>query len=156
MTGYLGAVGSAVGVSLALSHVIKRSDGMRPSMKLLLQRFVPFPAVCMLSMCEWRIGINNLYFVAFASCCNVALMRFSEIFSGIEVVDSHGTVVGTSTVAAKQVGLTWSDHLISLTGVRWRLKVIWLFTRRAALFLLCIACERTHVLTRIYLLSSIL
>ncbi|CAG5127616.1 unnamed protein product, partial [Candidula unifasciata] len=69
---------------VGLSVVIKRASHFGDKTKLLIQRFVPFPAV------------------ATASTCNVLLMRNSELYEGIEVVDKNNKVVGTSRVAAKK------------------------------------------------------
>ena len=42
-------------------------------------------------------------FVAMANVCNVTLMRFNELWEGIEVMDRNGKTVGTSLIAAKMV-----------------------------------------------------
>ena len=42
-------------------------------------------------------------FTAAASTANLLLMRMHEASEGIEVVDSHGNVVGVSKMAAKKV-----------------------------------------------------
>ncbi|ESO03542.1 hypothetical protein HELRODRAFT_99850 [Helobdella robusta] len=82
--GYVGAVTSAVSIAVGLSLMIKKTSGLTPSMKLIVQKFVPFPAV------------------ATASTCNVVLMRNNELHDGIEVFDSQNKVIGTSKVAARQ------------------------------------------------------
>jgi tricarboxylate carrier len=82
--GYVGAVSAAVSIAVGLNVVIKRASRFGPTTKILIQRFVPFPAV------------------ATASTCNVLLMRNSELSEGIEVIDRKGTTVGTSKVAAKK------------------------------------------------------
>lgn len=84
VTGYVGAVTSAVGIAVGLSVFIKKSSGLSPSMKLIVQKFVPFPAV------------------ATASTCNVVLMRNNELSEGIEVFDKNDKVVATSKIAAKK------------------------------------------------------
>uniref|UniRef100_A0A8C6T8Y8 Sideroflexin 5a n=1 Tax=Neogobius melanostomus TaxID=47308 RepID=A0A8C6T8Y8_9GOBI len=81
--GYLGAVTSAVSIAVGLNVLIQRAKGFSPTTRLLVQRFVPFPAV------------------ASANVCNVVLMRKSELSEGISVLDKSGNVVGTSKVAAK-------------------------------------------------------
>ncbi|XP_072314492.1 sideroflexin-5a [Eucyclogobius newberryi] len=81
--GYLGAVTSAVSIAVGLNVLIQRAKGFSPTTRLLVQRFVPFPAV------------------ASANVCNVVLMRGSELSEGINVLDKNGNVVGTSKVAAK-------------------------------------------------------
>lgn len=40
---------------------------------------------------------------ASANVCNVVLMRHSELWEGINVLDDSGNVVGTSRVAARHV-----------------------------------------------------
>ncbi|XP_064601207.1 sideroflexin-5-like [Liolophura sinensis] len=82
--GYVGAVSSAVSIAVGLNILIKKSSTFSPAKKLLIQRFVPFPAVAM------------------ASTCNILLMRYSELFEGIEVFDSTDKVIGTSKIAAKK------------------------------------------------------
>jgi len=82
--GYTGAVTSAVCIAVGLSLLIRRANGLSPAVKMLVQKFVPFPAV------------------ATASTCNVILMRFSELYEGIEVFDKNEKVVGTSQLAAKK------------------------------------------------------
>ena len=41
--------------------------------------------------------------VATANICNVVLMRNHELFTGIEVKDKDGNVVGTSKIASRKV-----------------------------------------------------
>ncbi|XP_078488348.1 sideroflexin-5-like [Ciona intestinalis] len=84
ISGYTGAVTSAVGIALGLNALVKRSTKLSPITRSLIQRFVPFPAV------------------ATASVCNVVLMRHSELNTGIEVTDSNNQVVGVSKLAAKK------------------------------------------------------
>uniref|UniRef100_A0AAV2JFR7 Sidoreflexin n=1 Tax=Knipowitschia caucasica TaxID=637954 RepID=A0AAV2JFR7_KNICA len=81
--GYLGAVTSAVSIAVGLNVLIQRAKRFSPTTRVLVQRFVPFPAV------------------ASANVCNVVLMRWSELSEGISVLDQSGNVVGTSRVAAK-------------------------------------------------------
>ncbi|XP_020777312.1 sideroflexin-5a isoform X2 [Boleophthalmus pectinirostris] len=81
--GYLGAVTSAVSIAVGLNVLIQRAKGFSPSSRVLVQRFIPFPAV------------------ASANLCNVVLMRQWELSEGISVVNEDGNVVGTSKVAAK-------------------------------------------------------
>lgn len=82
--GYFGAVTSAVSIAVGLSFLIKKANRFTPATKMLIQRFVPFPAV------------------ATASTCNVILMRNNELSEGIEVFDANNKNVGTSLVAAKK------------------------------------------------------
>nr|XP_056711391.1 sideroflexin-5 isoform X2 [Euleptes europaea] len=81
--GYLGAVISAVSIAVGLNVLIQRANQFTPATRLLIQRFVPFPAV------------------ASANICNVVLMRHAELEEGINVLDSNGNVVGSSRIAAK-------------------------------------------------------
>ncbi|XP_038046122.1 sideroflexin-5-like [Patiria miniata] len=81
--GYVGAVTSACSIAAGLSILLKRATAFSPTTRMVVQRFVPFPAV------------------ATANVCNVTLMRFTELSDGIEVEDSKGNVVGTSKIAAK-------------------------------------------------------
>lgn len=43
------------------------------------------------------------FHTALANICNVTLMRYTELWEGIEVTDSKGNVLGTSKIAAKSV-----------------------------------------------------
>ncbi|XP_056616707.1 sideroflexin-5a isoform X2 [Triplophysa dalaica] len=81
--GYLGAVSSAVTIAVGLNILIKRAEHFSPTTRLLVQRFIPFPAV------------------ASANVCNVLLMRHTELSEGISVLDDKGNVVGTSKLAAR-------------------------------------------------------
>ncbi|KAM7052499.1 LOW QUALITY PROTEIN: sideroflexin-5-like [Acridotheres tristis] len=81
--GYLGAVISAVSIAVGLNVLIQRANKFSPATRLLIQRFVPFPAV------------------ASANICNVVLMRHAELEEGIDVLDGSGNVVGSSRVAAR-------------------------------------------------------
>ncbi|XP_069488406.1 sideroflexin-5 [Ambystoma mexicanum] len=81
--GYLGAVISAVSIAVGLNFLVQKANTFTPSTRLLIQRFVPFPAV------------------ASANVCNVVLMRHSELEEGIDVLDCDGKVVGSSRIAAK-------------------------------------------------------
>ncbi|TRY58593.1 hypothetical protein DNTS_015175, partial [Danionella cerebrum] len=81
--GYLGAVSSAVSIAVGLNVLIKRAERFSPATRVLVQRFIPFPAV------------------ASANVCNVLLMRHTELSEGISVLDDDGNVVGTSKIAAR-------------------------------------------------------
>uniref|UniRef100_A0A673JY35 Sidoreflexin n=1 Tax=Sinocyclocheilus rhinocerous TaxID=307959 RepID=A0A673JY35_9TELE len=81
--GYLGAVSSAVTIAVGLTLLIKRAEHFSPATRILVQRFIPFPAV------------------ASANVCNVLLMRHTELSEGICVLDDKGNVVGTSKLAAR-------------------------------------------------------
>uniref|UniRef100_A0A8C4WRJ8 Sideroflexin 5a n=1 Tax=Eptatretus burgeri TaxID=7764 RepID=A0A8C4WRJ8_EPTBU len=88
--GYIGAVGSAVSIAVGLNMLISRAKGFSPATRLLVQRFVPFPAI------------------ACGSVCNVLLMRHGELSDGIDVLQADGCVVGSSRIAAKQALLDTS------------------------------------------------
>ncbi|XP_067835306.1 sideroflexin-5-like [Heptranchias perlo] len=81
--GYFGAVTSAVSIAVGLNVFIEKANRFNPATRLLIQRFVPFPAV------------------ATANVCNVVLMRHSELEEGISVLDTDGNVIGSSRVAAR-------------------------------------------------------
>uniref|UniRef100_A0A5F8AA58 Sideroflexin 5 n=1 Tax=Macaca mulatta TaxID=9544 RepID=A0A5F8AA58_MACMU len=85
--GYLGAVISAVSIAVGLNVLVQKANKFTPATRLLIQRFVPFPAV------------------ASANICNVVLMRYGELEEGIDVLDSDGNLVGSSKIAARHVGL---------------------------------------------------
>ncbi|XP_031443435.1 sideroflexin-5-like [Clupea harengus] len=81
--GYVGAVSSAVSIAVGLNILIQKSSKFSPATRVIIQRFIPFPAV------------------ASANICNVGLMRHSELSEGISVLDDNGNVVGSSRIAAK-------------------------------------------------------
>ncbi|XP_041930398.1 sideroflexin-5-like [Alosa sapidissima] len=83
LQGYAGAVGSAVSIAVGLNILIQKSSKFSPATRVIIQRFVPFPAV------------------ASANICNVGLMRHNELHEGIDVLDDNGNVVGSSRIAAK-------------------------------------------------------
>ncbi|XP_073775752.1 sideroflexin-5a isoform X6 [Danio rerio] len=68
---------------VGLNVLIKRAEHFSPATRILVQRFIPFPAV------------------ASANVCNVLLMRHTELSEGISVLDDKGNVVGTSKLAAR-------------------------------------------------------
>uniref|UniRef100_A0A672KC38 Sideroflexin-5-like n=1 Tax=Sinocyclocheilus grahami TaxID=75366 RepID=A0A672KC38_SINGR len=68
---------------VGLNLLIKRAEHFSPATRILVQRFIPFPAV------------------ASANVCNVLLMRHTELSEGISVLDDKGNVVGTSKLAAR-------------------------------------------------------
>nr|XP_023408540.1 sideroflexin-5 isoform X5 [Loxodonta africana] len=84
--GYLGAVISAVSIAVGLNVLVQKANKFTPATRLLVQRFVPFPAV------------------ASANICNVVLMRYGELEEGIDVLDGDGNLVGSSKIAARHVG----------------------------------------------------
>ncbi|XP_028352704.1 sideroflexin-5 isoform X1 [Physeter macrocephalus] len=81
--GYLGAVISAVSIAVGLNVLVQKANKFTPATRLLVQRFVPFPAV------------------ASANVCNVVLMRYGELEEGIDVLDGDGNLVGSSKIAAR-------------------------------------------------------
>ncbi|XP_057706744.1 sideroflexin-5b isoform X1 [Corythoichthys intestinalis] len=85
LQGYFGAVTSAVSIAVGLNVLIQKANKLSPATRMIIQRFVPFPAV------------------ASANICNVALMRHNELSEGIDVLDPDGNVVGSSKIAATHV-----------------------------------------------------
>ncbi|XP_070818743.1 sideroflexin-5b [Chaetodon trifascialis] len=83
LQGYVGAVTSAVSIAVGLNVLIQKANKLSPATRMIIQRFVPFPAV------------------ASANICNVGLMRHSELSEGIDVLDNNGNVVGSSKIAAR-------------------------------------------------------
>jgi len=84
MVGYAGAITSACGIAVGLSLLLRRATKFTPTTRMIVQKFVPFPAV------------------AAASVSNCILMRFSELKEGIQVKDKEGNVIGNSKAAAKK------------------------------------------------------
>ncbi|XP_046556394.1 LOW QUALITY PROTEIN: sideroflexin-5-like [Haliotis rubra] len=84
LMGYFGAVSSAVSIAVGLNILIKKAQNFSPATKMMIQKFIPFPAV------------------ATASTCNVLLMRNFELSEGIEVFDQNEKMVGTSKIAARK------------------------------------------------------
>ncbi|XP_061541877.1 sideroflexin-5b isoform X1 [Phycodurus eques] len=82
LQGYFGAVTSAVSIAVGLNVLLQKANKLSPATRILIQRFVPFPAV------------------ASANICNVVLMRHNELSEGIDVLDANGNVVGSSKIAA--------------------------------------------------------
>lgn len=81
----MGAISTACGIAVGLSVLLRRATAFTPTTRMIVQKFVPFPAV------------------AAASVSNCILMRFSELKEGIQVKDKDGHVIGNSKVAAKKV-----------------------------------------------------
>ncbi|VDK44683.1 unnamed protein product [Anisakis simplex] len=81
---YCAAVTSACSIAAGLTYLIKRSDKLSLSKRIIIQRFIPLPATSL------------------ASSFNVICMRYNEINSGIEVYDENRNVIGISKIAAKQ------------------------------------------------------
>uniref|UniRef100_A0A8C4RRN4 Sideroflexin 5b n=1 Tax=Erpetoichthys calabaricus TaxID=27687 RepID=A0A8C4RRN4_ERPCA len=101
--GYLGAVTSAVSIAVGLNVLIQKANTFSPSTRLLIQRFVPFPAVVFTQ----TVLHNGVIFIcktveSSANICNVVLMRHSELAEGIDVLDANGNAVGSSKIAAKR------------------------------------------------------
>ncbi|XP_021118126.1 sideroflexin-5 isoform X3 [Heterocephalus glaber] len=68
---------------VGLNVLVQKANKFTPATRLLVQRFVPFPAV------------------ASANICNVVLMRYGELEEGIDVLDVDGNLVGSSRIAAR-------------------------------------------------------
>ncbi|XP_068596393.1 sideroflexin-5b [Brachionichthys hirsutus] len=83
LQGYVGAVSSAVSIAVGLNVLIQKANKLSPATRMIIQRFVPFPAV------------------ASANICNVGLMRHTELSEGVDVMDNNGNVVGSSKIAAR-------------------------------------------------------
>jgi Sideroflexins len=64
---YAAASATAMGVAVGLNMLIRKSGNLSPTMKTVIQRFVPFPAV------------------ALSNVANVTLMRQEELKSGINI-----------------------------------------------------------------------
>ncbi|EHB18968.1 Sideroflexin-5 [Heterocephalus glaber] len=74
---------SSPGSKVGLNVLVQKANKFTPATRLLVQRFVPFPAV------------------ASANICNVVLMRYGELEEGIDVLDVDGNLVGSSRIAAR-------------------------------------------------------
>ncbi|XP_039112828.1 sideroflexin-5 isoform X2 [Hyaena hyaena] len=74
---------STVFWQVGLNVLVQKANKFTPATRLLVQRFVPFPAV------------------ASANICNVVLMRYGELEEGIDVLDGDGNLVGSSKIAAR-------------------------------------------------------
>ncbi|XP_030776853.1 sideroflexin-5 isoform X4 [Rhinopithecus roxellana] len=72
---------------VGLNVLVQKANKFTPATRLLIQRFVPFPAV------------------ASANICNVVLMRYGELEEGIDVLDSDGNLVGSSKIAARHASI---------------------------------------------------
>ncbi|XP_060239621.1 sideroflexin-5 isoform X4 [Meriones unguiculatus] len=79
MSGYIPFGTPIVGLNV----LVQKANKFTPATRLLVQRFVPFPAV------------------ASANICNVVLMRYGELEEGIDVLDTDGNLVGSSKIAAR-------------------------------------------------------
>ena len=75
---------AAISISVGLNLLLRKSRSLTPSVKNLVQRFVPLPAVMT------------------ASTLNVILMRMHELDEGINVVDADNNIIGTSKLAARK------------------------------------------------------
>ena len=71
-----------MGVAVGLTQLVARAKSIPAGTRAILQKFVPFPAVCT------------------ANVFNVVLMRHQELNTGIDVYDKSHRVVGVSKVAA--------------------------------------------------------
>ncbi|KJH51975.1 tricarboxylate carrier [Dictyocaulus viviparus] len=77
------AVTAACSISAGLTYLIKRTKSLPLRTRVIVQRFVPLPAVSL------------------ASSMNVICMRWNELCTGIDVYEKGGRVVGVSKVAAR-------------------------------------------------------
>ncbi|XP_064631537.1 sideroflexin-5-like [Lineus longissimus] len=84
LLGYTGAITTSCSIAVGLTVLIRRANSWSYAKKMLVQKFVPFPAVTC------------------ASVCNVLLMRNNELFEGVAVFKKNGEVIGVSKKAARQ------------------------------------------------------
>lgn len=89
---------------------IRRAKSLPPTLKKVVERFIPLPAVGKRQTSPPLVFVEILSniprsFSACASTCNVLFMRFHEIYDGIEVLDEANKPIGISKVAAKKVRL---------------------------------------------------
>ncbi|KAG8003871.1 Sideroflexin-5, partial [Nibea albiflora] len=96
LQGYVGAVTSAVSIAVGLNVLIQKANKLSPATRMIIQRFVPFPAV------------------ASANICNVGLMRHNELSEGIDVLDDNGNVVGSSKIAARHIEVSCLEPEIAM------------------------------------------
>jgi hypothetical protein len=85
---------------------IRRAKSLPPTLKTIVQRFVPLPAVGKIKYCKCLFNKQNsinILTLACASTCNVLFMRFHELYDGIEVLDEQNKPIGISKIAAKKV-----------------------------------------------------
>ncbi|XP_054648176.1 sideroflexin-5b isoform X8 [Dunckerocampus dactyliophorus] len=115
LQGYFGAVTSAVSIAVGLKVLIEKANKLSPATRMVIQRFVPFPAVGTSRQGPHLAAVRLLYksvsalkalssdvlVSASANICNVALMRHNELSEGIDVLDTNGDVVGSSKIAAR-------------------------------------------------------
>ena len=105
---------------LSLNILLLKAESFSPTKRMIVQRFIPFPATCervevyTLALASRLFVLTCFLFVsASASAVNAFLMRKHELSEGIEVLDVNGKVVGTSQVAAKNVSqqciYTWEE-----------------------------------------------
>lgn len=98
-TSAVGALVSAVGASMGLNELVKRSS-LRPAVKNLAMGLVPFVAV----------SVANIF--------NITLMRWPEVSQGISVSNEEGERVGQSVIAGRQaVTQTIISRILMITPV---------------------------------------
>ncbi|CAG8436572.1 14813_t:CDS:2 [Funneliformis caledonium] len=97
---YISAVTTSCGLAVGLTHAVPRLTFLRPSVRGVLARLVPFVAV------------------ASAGTVNVYLMRMKEIRDGIDVYDNEGMNLGKSKKAgASAVGQVAVSRVLTLAPV---------------------------------------
>ena len=110
--------------------------------------------ICELHICAISSLPECMLPTATASTLNSVLMRHHELREGIEVVDEDGTVVGTSTIAAKRVYII----IILLNLYICIHYCIYVLTEQSCLFLLKIysieSCVKIHVYSWAVVVSS--
>lgn len=107
--GYVAAVAAACSIAVALNSLLQRAGSWTPRTKMVVQRFIPFPAVgegrscvSLVHVLLHRLEGSGYLPAATASTLNAILMRNHELREGIVVVDDVGCAVGTSVVAARR------------------------------------------------------
>ncbi|XP_073775759.1 sideroflexin-5a isoform X13 [Danio rerio] len=85
--GYLGAVSSAVTIAVGLNVLIKRAEHFSPATRILVQRFIPFPAVGFLScrnvlvlhcrFTAWCVSVHSAWRCLLPSACSPKTVRFT-------------------------------------------------------------------------------
>jgi len=97
---YISAVTTSCGLAVGLTQAVPRLTFLKPSVRGILARLVPFIAV------------------ASAGTVNVYLMRMKEIRDGIDVYDDEGNSLGKSKKAgASAVGQVATSRILTLAPV---------------------------------------
>ncbi|XP_049918114.1 sideroflexin-5a isoform X2 [Epinephelus moara] len=100
--GYLGAVTSAVSIAVGLNVLIQRASSFSPTTRLLVQRFIPFPAV--VSSTRRRLNIREM-------------MCREQHTSGL-LCDHHNCLYESQTTAESFVSLCSSQSVLLSAGLQ--------------------------------------